>query len=220
MTADSFSEGDMMGFYNNMIKYLAGFFCRLYRVEVIGAENIPADTEDTGAPAFLLCSNHIGNMDPVVIGAAIRIKIYWMAKDSLFRIPLLKQLISAFGAYPVSRGSGDVGAIKKTVEQLQHHRSVGIFPQGHRFPGIPPEQTQIRHGAGMMLYRSGADALPVCIETKSRKLRPFCKTRVIIGRRIPNEALGLSEGNAQTYREATEKIFAQICALSEAHRTW
>ena len=44
MTADSFSEGDMMGFYNNMIKYLAGFFCRLYRVEVIGAENIPADT--------------------------------------------------------------------------------------------------------------------------------------------------------------------------------
>ena len=34
-----------MGFYDNMIKWLAGFFCALYRVEVVGRENIPEDTE-------------------------------------------------------------------------------------------------------------------------------------------------------------------------------
>ena len=34
-----------MRLYDNLIKWLAGFFCALYRIEVIGAENIPEDTE-------------------------------------------------------------------------------------------------------------------------------------------------------------------------------
>ena len=78
-----------MGFYDNMIKWLAGFFCALYRVELVGKENIPEDTEKNQLPGFMLCSNHIANLDPVVIVAAIRVKINWMAKESLFKIPVL-----------------------------------------------------------------------------------------------------------------------------------
>ena len=82
-----------MRLYDNLIKWLAGFFCALYRIEVIGAENIPEDTEKNQLPGFMLCSNHIANLDPVVIIAAIRIKINWMAKESLFKIPGLAQLV-------------------------------------------------------------------------------------------------------------------------------
>lgn len=208
-----------MGFYNTMIKYAAGIVSALYRIQIVGAENIPLDTEDNGLPGFMLCSNHIGNLDPVVIGAAVRIKIYWMAKDSLFRIPGIAQLIRAFGAYPVNRSSGDVGAIKRTIEQLRSNRSIGIFPQGHRRPGVDPRTTEVRHGIGMIAFRSGCDVLPVCVETRSRKLRPFTKTTIIIGKRIPFAELALTEGSTESYRRATDFIFDRICALSERYRS-
>lgn len=208
-----------MGFYDNIIKTLAGAVCALYRIELVGAENIPEDTERAGLPGFMLCSNHIGNLDPVVIVAAIRIKINWMAKESLFRIPLLSSLIRALGAYPVNRASGDVGAIKRTIAQLRDCHSVGIFPQGHRRPGIDPRTTEIRYGAGMIAYRSGCDVLPVAVETKSRKLRPFKKTVIIVGERIPFSELGLENGCTETYKHASDLIFDRICTLSEVYRS-
>ena len=208
-----------MGFYDNMIKWLAGFFCALYRVELVGKENIPEDTEKNQLPGFMLCSNHIANLDPVVIVAAIRVKINWMAKESLFKIPVLAPLIRALGAYPVNRASGDVGAIKRTIAQLKDCKSVGIFPQGHRQPGTDPRTTEVRHGAGMIAFRSGCDVLPVAIETKSRKLKLFSKTVIIVGERIPFADLGLEEGNTEAYKQATELIFDRICALGEAYRS-
>ena len=207
-----------MRLYDNLIKWLAGFFCALYRIEVIGAENIPEDTEKNQLPGFMLCSNHIANLDPVVIVAAIRIKINWMAKESLFKIPGLAQLIRALGAFPVNRAAGDVGAIKRTIAQLKDCKSVGIFPQGHRRPGVDPRTTEFRYGAGMIAYRSGCDVLPVAIETKKRKLLPFSKTVIIVGKRIPFSELGLEEGNTETYRRATELIFDRICTLGETYR--
>lgn len=208
-----------MGFYDTMIKYVGGIVCGIYRVTLVGKENIPPDTEDNAAPAYLLCANHQGLLDPFVIGATIRVKIYWMAKESLFRVPIVKQIIEAFGAYPVSRGTGDVGAIKKSVELLKNHKSVGIFPQGHRNPGIDLRRTEIRHGAGMMAFRAECDVLPVCIATKNRRLRPFQKTAILVGERIPFSELGLLEGNSESYRRATELVFDRICRLSEDYRS-
>ena len=208
-----------MGFYDNMIRGLAGFFCALYRVELVGRENIPEDTEKHGLPGFMLCANHIANLDPVVIVAAIRIKINFMAKESLFKIPVLAPLIRALGAYPVNRASGDVGAIKRTIAQLKANKSVGIFPQGHRQPKVEPRSTEIRHGAGMIACRAGCDVLPVAIVTKHHKLHPFSRTVIIVGERIPFADLGLEEGNTEAYKHATELIFDRICTLSEQYRS-
>ncbi len=208
-----------MGFYDNMIKWLAGFFCALYRVEVIGRENIPEDTEKNKLPGFMLCSNHIANLDPVVIVAAIRVKINWMAKESLFKIPVLAPLIRALGAYPVNRAAGDVGAIKRTIAQLKECHSVGIFPQGHRQPHVEPRTTEIRYGAGMIAYRAGCDVLPIAIVTKKHKLVPFSKTVIIVGEKIPFADLNLTAGNTEAYKHATEVIFDRICTLSENYRS-
>ena len=208
-----------MGFYDNIIKALAGVVCALFRIELVGKENIPEDTKKTQTPGFMLCANHIGNLDPVVIIAAIRIKINFMAKESLFKIPVLAPLIRALGAYPVNRAAGDVGAIKRTIAQLKECKSVGIFPQGHRRPGVDPRTTEVRYGAGMIAFRAGCDVLPVAVETKSRYLRPFKKTVIIVGERIPFAALGLEEGNSESYKRATEMIFDRICTLSEQYRS-
>ena len=100
-------------FYGAVYKVLSGLVRRLYRVEIIGAENEP----ERGP--FIVCANHISNHDVVILAACLKHQVRYLAKAELFRIPLLSQLIKAFGAYPLKRGQGDVGALKKTIKLLE-----------------------------------------------------------------------------------------------------
>ncbi|MCQ2431471.1 MAG: 1-acyl-sn-glycerol-3-phosphate acyltransferase [Clostridia bacterium] len=203
-----------MGFYDNCIRLLAGVFQKVYRINIIGAENIPSDDRP-----FLLCCNHIHAMDPFVTIAVLKIKVYYVAKEELFRIPLVGSVIRAFGCVPIKRGAGDVGAIKKTIELLNDGKPVGIFPQGHRNPGVPPRGTQIHNGTGMVLQRTGARVLPVCIHTKNHKLSLFRKTDIIIGRPMEAEEFSAvtsaEQNNNENYRAVTEYVFGEICAMDE-----
>ncbi len=202
-----------MAFYDSIIHHFAKLVRGIYRVEVRGKENIPKD----GAP-YLLCSNHIGNLDPAVIVAATEHEVYFMAKEELFRIPLLSGLIRAFGAVPVKRGSGDVGAIKKLVEVLSENKTVGIFPQGHRRPRIAPSETETHSGAGMLLWRAKANVIPVAISTKNRRLCFFRKTVVSVGKPIPFAAFRMEGGGSEEYDRVTKEIFTEICALDTEAR--
>jgi 1-acyl-sn-glycerol-3-phosphate acyltransferase len=80
----------------------------VFRVKVVGSENEPIEG------GFLVCSNHISKLDPVLLSIALKKhQLSIMAKKELFKIPLLSQLIRIFGAYPVDRSGNDVGAVKK-----------------------------------------------------------------------------------------------------------
>jgi len=59
-----------------------------------------------------LCANHIAEMDMFFIGYRLKRLVRYMAKEELFRIPLVSSFIKSLGAFPVKRGKGDVGAIK------------------------------------------------------------------------------------------------------------
>ncbi len=201
-----------MAFYDNAIKYLSGFLCALYRVRLVGGENIPREE------GFLLCANHTGAMDPFIIGAAIRVKVYWMAKEELFRVPLVSGIIRAFGAVPIKRGAGDIGALRKSIELLSDGKSVGIFPQGHRNPGVDPRGTALHNGTGMIAGRAEAPILPVAIENKGRKLSIFRRNYIVVGPLIPYEDLPHAENAKENHALVTEHVFDKICTLWEENR--
>lgn len=100
----------------------------LWRFQVLGKENVPADGP------LIVASNHASYMDPLALGVACPRPLSYMAKAELFRIPVLGSLIRAVHAYPVERGekTSAKAAIKKSVQILQEGRAVGIFPQGTR----------------------------------------------------------------------------------------
>ena len=75
-----------MKFYEAIYKIFARPVRALYRVRVIGAENLPAEG------GCLLCSNHTSMRDVVVLAAALPRQPRYMAKKELFKIPLLSQL--------------------------------------------------------------------------------------------------------------------------------
>ena len=101
----------------------------IFRIRVRGMKNEPKKKEGP----YLVCSNHQSVVDPIVICAATRRQQpHFMAKEELFRVPVMGRIVRWLGAYPVARGKNDVGAVKKTVHMLENGVSVGMFPQGTR----------------------------------------------------------------------------------------
>ncbi len=218
----SVRQGDT-GFYSRAHRALARFILWLFRVRVRYPEREPG--EDT---TYLLCSNHISALDPVLIAAAVsRRQPHFMGKKELFRIPLLGGLLRTLGAYPVDR-TGDVGAIKTSLSLLEQGNCVGIFPQGTRCTGKTPREAsdKVKNGAGLLCDKTHVSVLPVCLKTKSNRLRIFRRVELIFGEPIPYEALAertSDEGPADTtahgrqaeYARISHAIFERICALYE-----
>ena len=197
-----------MSFYDRIYKIFSSFVRRIYRIEVVGAENLPAG----GA---VVAANHTSFSDPIVLSAAAGGRqVRYMAKKELFHTPLAP-LIRALGAYPVDRGGSDITSIRRTISFVEEGELVGIFPQGHRFPGVDPRTTPIKSGVGMIVSRTRAAVVPVCIRNKGRRTRMFRRNTVVIGKPIPYEAFDW-EGSALTgYKNASRVIFDAICDLAE-----
>ena len=111
--------------------YIAKFFVRLffrimYNLHYEGRDNIPRGEE------VIYASNHRSNADPPLVGAGAVGKYAFMAKEELFRKKLFAWLIRTLGAFPVSRGKGDMAVIDTAVDRLRSGRSLMIFPEGTR----------------------------------------------------------------------------------------
>lgn len=199
-----------MKLYRFLYKILAPILRVIFNVHGHGEENIP---EEGG---LLICPNHISALDVILVAVVTRKRpINFMAKAELFKIPVLGWLIKALGAYPIRRGEGDVGAVKKTITLLKEGRTVGMFPQGTRFKGVDPHESTVKHGAGMIAHRAGVPVIPVAIITKGYKVAIFKHVDVIFGKPISPEELGFESGNRAEQIAASEKIFAEILKLHE-----
>ena len=137
-----------MSLYSGLYKLLAGAVKKLYRVQLIGAENEP-----TEAP-FVVCANHISFKDVLILAACMKHQLRFLAKAELFKIPIISGIIKACGAIPIERGKGDVGALKKSIAVLNGGEVLGLYPQGHRYPGVDPSETEPQGGVGLVLSRA------------------------------------------------------------------
>lgn len=195
-----------MTFYQWIYNTLEPAVSALYRIEAHGVENIPAD----GA---IVASNHTSFADVLVISAAAKRQVRYMAKKELFKIPLLAPLIKALGAYPVNRGGPDVSSIKRTIELIEGGELIGIFPQGHRYGGQDPRTTEIKAGIGMITYRTKAPVVPVFLDGRSGKTRMFRKNVITFGEPIRFEELEFVKGGMTEYTHASQIIFNRICEI-------
>jgi len=197
-------------FYRICHRLVAAPIRLVFRIRVTGRENEPAP--DAGG--YLVCANHMSAWDPVWLGAAFRKRqLHYMAKEELFKIPLLRGLIRALGTYPVRRGVADMTSIKNTISILVSGRCVGMFPQGTRRKGENPLDTEVRSGVGMIAHRAGADVLPVFIRAKGYISAPFAKKEIIIGEPISHSTIAKMREAHAGYKEVAEFIFGRVCAL-------
>lgn len=126
-----------------------------FRGRVYGLENVPQ------RGPLIVVANHASDFDPPLLSCCVRRPVSYMAKEELFRVPVLKQAIALYGAYPVKRGSADRSAIRAAIHQLEQGWAVGIFLSGTRTPdGRIPEA---KLGAAMIASKVQAPLLPVSL---------------------------------------------------------
>ncbi|MFD0586881.1 lysophospholipid acyltransferase family protein [Paenibacillus sp. GCM10027627] len=171
----------------------------LFRLEARGVHHIPAEGP------VILASNHISNFDPPTIGVLVPRKVHFMAKEELFKIPVLGMLIRSFGAFPVKRGGVSKDAIKSAITLLKSGEVMGIFPEGSR-----SNAGAAKKGAAMIAFRSGATIVPVAI-VGSYKL--FRKTLVCYGEPIILSEI-IDESSPDVLEQVTEIVMSRINELA------
>ena len=196
----------MTKFYKAMYSIFARPIRWLWRVSSEGKENIPEEG------CIIIC-NHTSFADVLVLEVAQKRQVFFMGKKELFKIPGLKQLISALGAFPVNRGGADVGSIKRTISEIQSGRMVGIFPQGTRLPKVDPRTTEVKGGVAMIAHRAGCKVVPAYIDNESGKTKVFKSNHVKFGSPITAEELEASVENHRDYQGMMEYAFSKVCEL-------
>ena len=178
------------------------------RVHVKGRENIPKEG------GYVMLCNHMSFLDPIVLSAAFPRKRMpkYLAKAELFRIPVLRGIIRMFGAIPVERGRGDVGAIRRSVDVAKSGEILAVFPQGTRQKGKNPADTPTKSGGALIATRAGVPILPVCICVKKQRYAFLRRVTVIVGEPIALESLNLLT-EEPNFRDATAAAFSAACAL-------
>ena len=96
----------------------------------------------------------------IVVGCASPRPIQFMAKEALFKIPVLSQIITMLHAFPVQKESADRAAIRKALKILENEQIVGIFPEGARSAG---ELMEPHMGASLLAIKANVPILPVAV---------------------------------------------------------
>ncbi|MEW6570866.1 MAG: lysophospholipid acyltransferase family protein [Nitrospirota bacterium] len=155
------------------------FFRTFNRLEVIGAENVPA------RGGVIVASNHASYLDPPLLGVALKRRPTYLAKEGLFTVPLLGTFIQMF-SLPVRRENPQPSAIKAVLRRLQEGELVVIFPEGGR--SVDGSLQPAKRGIGVLIALSGAPVVPVFLKGTDRalpvnsKLPKPSKIKVVFGK--------------------------------------
>ncbi len=84
--------------------------------------------------SLLIISNHLSNIDPIIVQFASPRLIHFLSRKELFDMGLLGKIVKWFGSIPIKQSAPDKGALKKAIELLKLGECVGIFPEGQLSP--------------------------------------------------------------------------------------
>lgn len=197
----------MNSFYA-VCKFLIRSYMRaVFRIQIDGLEHIPP----TGP--VVLVSNHVSNWDPLLLGIVSPRQIHFMAKDALFRIPVIGSIMRAWGMFPVKRGAADRNAIRTAIQLLEENRVLGIFPEGHR--SRTGELGPFLPGAVSIALKGNAAVVPFAI---TGPYRLFRTVRVRIGPAVDLESYRSARISSAVLDEASNVIRNRIASLLDSVR--
>jgi len=175
----------------------------LWRFRAVGVRGVPLE-----GPLIVAC-NHVSYFDPPALGVAMPRPVTYMAKEELFRIPLLGPVIRWLGAFPVDRKRGDVAAIKAAIRILETGAALGIFPEGTRNKDgtVRPQM-----GVALLAAMSGATVLPAYVAGTAHADR-LAKITVAFGEPMRPE-LG-RKATRDELAKWTDELMSRIYALRE-----
>jgi 1-acyl-sn-glycerol-3-phosphate acyltransferase len=181
------------------------------RVEVVGAENVPR------RGGLIIASNHLNNADPGLVGAFMRRRVVFMAKDEMFQWLIMGLYFRLIGAFPVRRFEADLKGLRRAVRAVRRGQALVMFPEGTR--SRTGSMGQGHPGTAVVALRTGAPILPVAVtgtevvRLPGDFLRPFrrIKIRLVVGQ--PFFLPSVDRPKAEDFDRCTDIVMGRIAAL-------
>lgn len=183
------------------------FLCFSVRYE--GLENLPS------SGGYILAAHHITAMDPLFYAIRVKPQLHYMAKEELFKNPLIGRILKGLGAFPVDRGSGDTSALNHAEQLVREGKVLAIFPEGTR--SRDGKLLKLKLGAVFVASQTGADLVPatILVEHFEQGLRFRSKVLVRYGKPIANAELKMSKEDRRSMARASKTVYNAIAALME-----
>lgn len=183
--------------------------------EVSGLEHVPRQG------GVIVAANHGSFWDPPVLGVCLPLELRYMARASLFRVPLFGALIRSLGAFAVRKGTADMTGLRSAEQALSQGDALLVFPEGGRMkdgrlhPPLP--------GLGLIAARTRVPIVPVYVSGTNHIRRCMVRreqVRVTIGKPLPAD-LWVSPGSTSTlagralYQAISERVMQEIALLRQ-----
>lgn len=182
--------------------------------------------------AFVLAPNHYTNIDPLVVGTAVWVSRRlprFLAKASIFRVPVVGRLMTGMGQIPVERSgrtrlNDPLGGGRSLVEQ---GGAVIVYPEGTltRDPDLWPMRGKT--GAARIALENDVPLIPMAhwgtqriMPRYAKQLHLFRKAHVdvVFGEPMDLSAYRGRPLDQQVLTEVTERLMAEITTLVEQLR--
>lgn len=168
--------------------------------------------------------NHNSLMDIPAMALAVDRPLFTMAKESLFRIPVLSWWLRSAGFFPVQRGKGDRAAFDTARAVIQQGGVLVMAPEGtrRRRESGPP---QAHTGVVRLAQEFHCPIIPVGVQGTrkilppgSRFPRPF-RLRVVVGQPIHLQPLDINQKNLNVLQRQADSVMERVYQLSGEHYT-
>lgn len=192
---------------------LSTLLCRVYtRLTINGREHLPQHG------AFVLAPVHRSYLDTPFAGCVRSKRMRFMGKDTMWKNRQFGWVLSALGAFPVTRGTADREALRRAIAVLEAGEPLVLFPEGERKQG--PVVQPLFDGAVYIAIKAGVPIVPVGIAGSERvmpKKAKFIyprKVHIEIGPPIP--APVAPEGGRlprTVYKDHSEQLHSELQRL-------
>jgi 1-acyl-sn-glycerol-3-phosphate acyltransferase len=192
---------------------------RLWATILVKAAGIDLHAEGTELvdrhQRYILIANHSSYFDIPCLFAAIPQPIRFMAKISLFKIPIFGWAMLRSGFIPIDRKNRRtaVKSFEMAVDRIRKGNTIVVFPEEGR--SRTREMRPFQRGGFLLAIRSGLPILPVAIDgtydvmrAGATKIRPG-RVTLRVGKVIPTEGRSVRQ-KEQLAEEARAQILAML----------
>jgi 1-acyl-sn-glycerol-3-phosphate acyltransferase len=200
--------------YGTIKAVLCTAYRLFFRFRHRGAENVPPATDPRGV---ILAPNHASYLDPPILGISLKRRVTYLAKEYLFRAPIVGWTLRSIGAYPIRTKTDDFKSIRELIRVLKEGRCVVVFPEGTRSPDGSLRKAE--GGVGFLAMKSGAWVVPAYIRgtydafPRGRKFFRLRPVSVVYGKAfLPADDPAIA-GAADPYGAVGDRIMREIAEL-------
>ena len=165
----------------------------------------------------ILAMNHQSYFDPPLAGNACDRPIYYLARRSLLKVPVLRWLLPKVNVIPVNQEAIDRSALKTLIQVVKAGNGALVFPEGSRT--LDGELQPGQPGIGLVIAKTRAPVVPMrifgahqALPREGGRIR-FHPITIVVGEPIYFSAADLDEGGKDAYGRLSQRVMDAITGI-------